>query len=51
MLEQQNKVPTSVVCHGVLGACKNPIEASFPQRYREAYELELEHFVNVILGK
>ncbi|XP_071841096.1 inositol 2-dehydrogenase-like isoform X1 [Apostichopus japonicus] len=50
MLEQQNKVPTSVVCHGVLGACKNPIEASFPQRYREAYELELEHFVNVILG-
>lgn len=51
MLEQQNKAPTSIVHHNESGACKNPIEVSFLQRYGEAYELELQHFINVVLGK
>ncbi|PIK43905.1 hypothetical protein BSL78_19235 [Apostichopus japonicus] len=50
MLEQQNKAPTSIVHHNESGACKNPIEVSFLQRYGEAYELELQHFINVVLG-
>lgn len=50
MLEQQNRPPTSVVHHSEIGATQDPIETSFPQRYREAYEMELTHFLNVVLG-
>ena len=47
-----NNVPEEpvVVCRGN-GCLNTTFQHSFPQRYREAYCKELEHFVSVVLGK
>ncbi|KAJ8021249.1 hypothetical protein HOLleu_38395 [Holothuria leucospilota] len=50
MLEQRNKVPTSVVHYSDIGATHDPIEPTFRERYRESFELELVHFLNVQKG-
>jgi len=51
MVQAQNKQPTTVIHSTDQGVNSDPNCYSFPQRYEHAYALELEHFVEVILGK
>ena len=47
-----NNVPEEpvVVC-GKNGCLHTPFQHASPQRYKEAYRNELDHFINVVLGK
>ena len=49
MLQAENRRPTSVVRSTIDGISIDPNYYSFPQRYKETYATELEHFVDMIL--
>lgn len=51
MLQADNARETTLIRSTVDGRTIDPNCYSFPQRYRDAYRLELEHFVNVVLGR
>jgi myo-inositol 2-dehydrogenase/D-chiro-inositol 1-dehydrogenase len=44
MLQSENRYPQSTVLSSEAGVSRPPIEFSFPSRYREAYQRELETF-------
>jgi myo-inositol 2-dehydrogenase / D-chiro-inositol 1-dehydrogenase len=49
MLQAENRRPTSVVRSTIDGISIDPNFYSFPQRYKDTYATELEHFVDMIL--
>eukprot|EP00118_Oscarella_pearsei_P009569 m.55615 g.55615 ORF g.55615 m.55615 type:complete len:200 (+) comp34493_c0_seq1:421-1020(+) len=49
LLSADNVMPTTVRHAMAKGQCTDPILSSFTQRYKEAYERELDHFVDVLL--
>lgn len=52
MLRAKNRRPSTVQLVNEQGALKEPYYPSFPERYREAYRAELEHFfMEVVPGK
>lgn len=51
MLQVENQAQTSVRRARAAGSQHAPIDASFPTRYREAYRLELECFLECVRGK
>jgi myo-inositol 2-dehydrogenase/D-chiro-inositol 1-dehydrogenase len=51
MVQVENKPTTSVVISNENGQLHDNIMFSFPQRFEEAYFLELSHFVEVVLDK
>ncbi|GBM53256.1 hypothetical protein AVEN_193301-1, partial [Araneus ventricosus] len=50
MLTNGEQRPTEVKAHTAKGTTSVPIFGAFPERYRESYENELEHFINVVQG-
>lgn len=50
MIISENRAPTTLRQATAKGVISDPIDFSFPHRYREAYEYELEHFVDVMKG-
>ena len=44
MLRAKNLAPTTVEFAGGQGVSSDPYHPSFPQRYREAYQIEIDHF-------
>ena len=48
MLQCDNPLTNSVTVMTQPGTMVSPAPYSFPQRYEQAYMLELEHFVDVI---
>jgi len=46
----ENQKPTTVVVGGIEGFLLEPPCFSFPQRYQEAYRVEVNHFVNLARG-
>jgi len=51
MVQAMDKQPTTMVLSTEQGIQTDPYCYSFPQRYVEAYAIELDHFVDVIHGK
>lgn len=51
MLVNENLRPAAVQFSSAQGTLHPPLYDSFPTRYAEAYERELDHFVDVVLGK
>jgi len=51
MVQAENRQPTSVVHSTDQGRNTDANCYSFPQRYEHAYAFELDHFVDVLLGK
>ena len=51
MLTSDNSSALNVTHSHTAGSSLHPIKFSFPQRYAEAYNLELLHFINVIRKK
>jgi len=51
MVQSMNKQPTTAIVSTESGIHTDPFCYSFPQRYVEAYAKELDHFVDVMLGK
>ncbi|KAF0690082.1 Aste57867_18476 [Aphanomyces stellatus] len=51
MLEVQNVHKTSLRTSTAAGVHEDPFLHSFPQRFRDAYELEINHFADVVLDK
>ncbi|KAH9091560.1 hypothetical protein Ae201684P_011105 [Aphanomyces euteiches] len=51
MLEVQNVNKTAVRASTAGGIHQSPFLHSFPQRFRDAYALEIEHFATVVLDK
>jgi myo-inositol 2-dehydrogenase/D-chiro-inositol 1-dehydrogenase len=51
MIQAMNKQPTTVVLSNQQGIKTDPYCYSFPQRYVEAYALELDHFADIIAKK
>lgn len=49
-VESQRPIPSLTVQHGVQGPMQAPMYYSFPSRYREAYQKEMDHFLDVTLG-
>ena len=50
MIISENRAPIALRQATSKGVISDPIDYSFPVRYKEAYEYELEHFVDVIKG-
>ncbi|CAL4068627.1 unnamed protein product [Meganyctiphanes norvegica] len=50
MLQAQNERPYHMVNSNVTGEHEVPINFSFPSRYYQGYENELEHFCNIMQG-
>jgi len=51
MVQSMNRQPTTTILSTENGISSDPYCYSFPQRYEHAYALELDHFVEVMLGK
>ena len=51
MLTSDNQSSLCATYLHASGSTQNPIKVSFPQRYSEAYELEMNHFIDVIKRK
>jgi len=51
MVQAMNRQPTTMVLSTENGVQTDPYCYSFPQRYDVTYALELDHFVDVIIGK
>lgn len=53
MIKVENQRPTHSVetVLGHEGIKQTPIYYSFPSRFKTAYKLELEHFLDVVQGK
>jgi len=51
MVQAMNRQPTTMVLSTENGIQTDPYCYSFPQRYDVTYALELDHFVDVVLGK
>ncbi|EDO37814.1 predicted protein [Nematostella vectensis] len=51
MLQNGNKRANEVTVFTSAGNTQSPILGSFAERYAESYERELEHFLDVVLGK
>lgn len=51
MLTSDNQSTLGATYFHTTGSTQNPIKFSFPQRYSEAYDLELNHFIDVIKQK
>ena len=51
MLTSDNSSSLNVTHSHSVGSSQQPIKFSFPQRYAEAYNLEMDHFINVIKKK
>lgn len=51
MLQVANPARTSVVHSSSAGVASDVLTHSFPQRFRDAYVRELDHFVDVLRGK
>ena len=51
MLTSDNQSSLCATYFHASGSTQNPIKVSFPQRYSEAYELEMNHFIDVIKRK
>lgn len=53
MIKVENQRPTHSVetVIGHEGIKQTPIYYSFPSRFKTAYKLELEHFLEVVQGK
>jgi len=49
MAQVENKPSTSAVISTSLGVLHDPVQHSFPQRFEEAYYLELDHFARIVL--
>lgn len=50
MILSENRYPTTLCQASSKGVNSDPIDYSFPIRYKEAYEYELDHFVDVMKG-
>lgn len=50
MLQAENRSPVSTVLANGDGLQRPPIEFSFPTRYRDAYRIELETFIDCVLN-
>ena len=50
MLQAENRRPTSVVRSMEDGITIDPNHFSFPQRYRDTYAIELDHFADIVLN-
>jgi len=51
MVQAENRQPTTVVVSNEAGVHSDPNCYSFPQRYDQTYARELDHFVDVLVGK
>ncbi len=51
MLTSDNCLALTSTYFNASGSTQNPIKFSFPQRYAEAYDVEMNHFINVIKKK
>jgi len=51
MVQAMNKQPTTMILSNQNGIKEDPNCYSFPQRYVEAYALELDHFADIITKK
>jgi myo-inositol 2-dehydrogenase/D-chiro-inositol 1-dehydrogenase len=51
VLDARNQSNTSLLVGQVDGFHSDPNKFSFPERYKEAYYNEIDHFVDLILGK
>jgi len=51
MSQAENRQPTSFILSNDTGVHSDPNCYSFPQRYEQAYGLEIDHFADVILRK
>ncbi|XP_058954172.1 myo-inositol 2-dehydrogenase-like [Pocillopora verrucosa] len=51
MLTSDNQSSLCATYFHASGSTQNPIKVSFPQRYSQAYELEMNHFIDVIKHK
>jgi myo-inositol 2-dehydrogenase/D-chiro-inositol 1-dehydrogenase len=49
MIQAMNKQPTTVIMSLEDGVHTDPYLYSFPQRYDQAYNIELDHFADVVL--
>ena len=49
MLQAENRLPITTLLSNNIGLLKPKIEHSFPTRYREAYQKELESFKDCVL--
>jgi myo-inositol 2-dehydrogenase/D-chiro-inositol 1-dehydrogenase len=50
MIQAENKSATTVVTSTAGGVARDKISHTFTDRYDDAYRLELEHFVDLVLG-
>ena len=51
MLTSDNQTSLSSTHYHTKGSTQHPIKFSFSQRYSEAYDLEMNHFIDVIKNK
>ena len=51
MLTLDTMKETSVKTFNARGSIDPPIAASFPERFERAYQIELDHFIDVVKGK
>ena len=48
MLQVQNVSKEPISCYTEMGGATTPLQHSFPQRYEQAYLLELEQFLDIV---